>query len=402
MLSNLKELYNEYTALLRAFVHGELPETAFGADPDGLSALARINSTEGILSYVLMKEPNLAAAERRQYLRKQCLGEISFYSRRAEQMKLLSDALSREGIDHLLFKGFVLRDYYPVPELRTFGDIDLLIRPSDREACHKLMCRLGYEVKCDFEPVYSYLKGTEYYEIHTDVMEVDVSDKADYRGYFGSVWDHAVPSSSICNEHVFELEADFHFIYLLTHIAKHISSSGAGIRMYLDLAFFLKHFDGKLDTDYIAAELERLSLSDFARTVLSAVEKWFGVKSPLPSKETSAELMEDFLCFTMEGGVYGKVGRDKNAVFLKQQNRNSEEISKWKTLVFHVFPPVSSLENRYTYLKKHRWLLPVAWVHRIAGNPSSWKRYAGHAKGIVNADEEEARRLKRIYKELGL
>lgn len=36
------------------------------------------------------------------------------------------------------------------------------------------------------------------------------------------------------------------------------------------------------------------------------------------------------------------------------------------------------------------------------GNYDSWKRYADHAKGIVNADTEEALRLKKMYKEIGL
>ena len=29
-----------------------------------------------------------------------------------------------------------------------------------------------------------------------------------------------------------------------------------------------------------------------------------------------------------------------------------------------LFPPVRSLKNRYTYLQKHSWLLPVAWTQR--------------------------------------
>ena len=46
------------------------------------------------------------------------------------------------------------------------------------------MLSIGLARKHDWEPVYSYIRGVEYYEVHTDVMEVDVSDKADYKGYF--------------------------------------------------------------------------------------------------------------------------------------------------------------------------------------------------------------------------
>ena len=30
-----------------------------------------------------------------------------------------------------------------------------------------------------------------------------------------------------------------------------------------------------------------------------------------------------------------------------------------------LFPSARTLENRYPYLKKHPWLLPAAWAHRI-------------------------------------
>lgn len=107
-------------------------------------------------------------------------------------MQQLIQKMQEEHIEHILFKGYVLKDYYPIPELRSYGDIDFVIRPEDREKSHQLMLREKFQVKTDWEPVYSYYKFTEYYEIHTDVMEVDVSEKADYREYFQHMWEHAV------------------------------------------------------------------------------------------------------------------------------------------------------------------------------------------------------------------
>lgn len=40
-----------------------------------------------------------------------------------------------------------------------------------------------FEVKTEWELVYSCVKGIEYCEIHTDVMEEDISDKADCKEY---------------------------------------------------------------------------------------------------------------------------------------------------------------------------------------------------------------------------
>ena len=44
----------------------------------------------------------------------------------------------------------------------------------------------------------------------------------------------------VLNYQSLDIEVNF-----LTHIAKHISSSGAGIRMYMDIAVFIRHLGEK-------------------------------------------------------------------------------------------------------------------------------------------------------------
>lgn len=398
----MNEIYVTYLSLLRAFVQQTAPDPVDGPTLGRLLELADLHSTGGILSWLYRKYPDRAPAELLPRLRQRCLGEVAVFTQRAEQMKGLLARLDREGIDCLLFKGFILRDYYPVPELRTFSDIDFVIHREDRAKADELMKSLGYEPRDTWEPAYSYLRGNEYYEIHTDVMEIDVSDKADYRGYYSRIWDHVRPCEAVKLPHVWEFDPEFHFLYLLTHVAKHISSAGAGIRMYLDIALFIRHFGDSLNWEWVAGELETLCFTDFANLVFTVTEEWFGVAAPLPLRPVPEQVMADFLEFTLVGGVYGKAGRDESIVFLKQQDRNREEVSKVKTLLYHAFPPARVMENRYTYLQKRPWLLPAAWVHRLAASRSEWGRFADNTKNILTADEEEARKLKRIYKEIGL
>lgn len=398
----MNEIERKYMSVLRSFVEGSAPEPVTGEELPRLLELARIHSTLGICCHGYLRHPECVPRELLPRLRRICLQEIALYSRRGEQMKTLAARLDEEKIECIYFKGFVVRDYYPVPELRTFGDVDFVIRREDRQKADALMKALGYEPGDTWEPAYSYRKGAEYYEIHTDVMEIDVSDKADYVSYYSHIWEHTRPARVVELPLAREFTPEFHFLYLLTHIAKHISGSGAGIRMYLDIAFYVRHFGDSPDWDWIAGELEKLQLKDFANMVLSAVECWFGVESPLALRPVAPEILEDFLEFTLAGGTYGYNGRDKSLVFLKQENRNQEEISRVRTLMHHAFPSVKSMENRYTYLQKRPWLLPAAWVHRLAASRSEWGRFASHTKNILTADEEEARKLKRLYKEIGL
>ena len=382
---------------LKGFLLKQDPGT-FHGDWAKLLRLANIHFVSGILGYMVMSYPDESNAQVASFMRKQCLQTINIFSKKAENMKRLIQKMDEQGIDHLLFKGYILKDYYPIPELRSFGDIDILIHPEDREKSDALMRQGNYERKTDWEPVYSYYKNLEYYEIHTDVMEVDVSDKADYKGYFREVWKHGHHISG----HTWELTPEYHFLYLLTHTAKHISSSGAGIRMYMDLAVFLQHFGDGLDWKYIRQELEKLCFTDFANMVLSVVQEYFGVKSPIPLKTVPAQIFEDFMEFTMAGGIFGHVGRDSGLVSLKNQDRDDKNVSRMKTFKRRLFPSAKSIENRYTYLQGRHWLLPAAWIHRFFRTRDSWGHHAKEAQSILSTETEKVLKLKRIYKEIGL
>lgn len=383
--------------VLKGFVLGENPGSFYG-DWQKLVKLANIHSVTGILGFSVMNYPDESNAQVVDFMRKQCLQTIALFSQRSANMKELIRQMNDRGIDHLLFKGYIVKDYYPVPELRTFGDIDFLIHSKDRQKSDKLMMQQEFERKTDWEPVYSYRRGSEYYEIHTDVMEVNVSDKADYISYFQNIWEHA----HLTNGHTWELSPEFHFIYLLTHIAKHINGSGAGIRMYMDIALFIKHFGEELDWKYIQKELKKLSFTDFANVVFSFVQKYFGIESPIELRKVDEQLLENFLEFTMTGGVFGYVGRDSGLITLKKQEKSEESVHRLRTLTKRMFPSAESMESRYTYLQGRHWLIPIAWIHRFFKTRATWSYHAKEAQSIINADAEEVVKLRRLYKEIGL
>ena len=384
--------------LLKAYLHREAPEQLPEVDWERLTGLAYIHNLFGILGYMAMSYPICPDPERKAELRKLCLNTIGACTNRAQQAKELSRELARAGIEHIVMKGYVLREFFPVPELRTFSDIDLVIRPEDRELSHAFLLRRGYQVKNDWEPVYSYSRGSEYYEFHTQIMEVDVSDKADYRGYFREAWSHTVETEPGCCQ----FTPEFHFLYLLTHIAKHVTGSGAGLRMYLDVAAFVQHYGDSLDWAWVSRELKKLSLDAFANTVLTLVQDCFGVASPIALTPVDPAVQQTFLEMTVNGGVFGRNTMDSGTNSLKNQSRGGGEVSRAGTLAKRLFPSAESIQTRYTYLQEKPWLLPVAWAHRLVKTRESWLSHTREAKNILSADKEEVRQLNRLYRDIGL
>lgn len=384
--------------ILRAYLHREAPRLPEDTDWDRLTKLAHIHNVSGILGYMTLFFPLCPDAQRVKAFRGTCLGTMAACANRAALAQQLSESLSREGIDHIAMKGFVLRHFYPVPELRTFGDIDLVISQEDRVRCHEFMISHGFGVKTDWEPVYSYTRGSEFYELHTQILEVDVWEKADHRGYFASLWPNAFPVDG-CR---WEFKPEFHFLYLLTHIAKHVTGSGAGIRMYLDVAVFLQHYGDSLDWAFVHRKLKELELEKFAGTVLALVAECFGIPSPIAMEPVSPEVLGDFLELTMAGGIFGRSAGDSGVDSLKRDSRNGEGISRRATLLRRLFPGAKSIESRYTYLQDKPWLLPVAWVHRLVKTRQEWRVHAREARNILTADWDTVAGLTRLYRDIGL
>ena len=384
-------------SLMGDFLAGREPSCLSDVDWNTLVKLSQIHCVTGILGYLVMQYPICPDESLRNALRTGCLQTISLYTRRGLQMDQLIGELDRAGIRHILMKGYVLKDYYPVPELRTYGDIDFVIAPEDRKKCHDLMLSLGFQVKTDWEPVYSYIRGQEFYEIHRDIMEVDVSDKADYRGYFARMWEHTLA----VQENTLHFTPEFHLLYLLTHIAKHIRGSGAGIRMYLDIGVFLRAKGEELDWEWIFRELKVLKLYDFARVVFTATEQWFGVKCPVDFPVVENAVMAEFREYTLEAGLFGHFQRESGLNALKQED-TAEKTGRGRVLLGRMFPPAKQIETRYTYLQKRPWLLPAAWVHRFIKTRDSLAEHVHEAKVIFSAEEEEVERLRRIKMQIGL
>ena len=378
--------------LLGAYVRGEAPESAAGMDLEKLRHLAGIHSVKGIFAYMAMKYrlfPDHSAAFRRE-----CMVTINGFGQRGGRAEMLFAELARRGIDHIPMKGYVVKDYYPVPELRTFGDIDVIIRKKDRARCHALMLELGYRVKNDWEPVYSYMKPLEYYELHTELLETDISESVDCRDYFRDPWPHTRH-----NGHRYELTPEFHFLYLLAHLAKHVAGSGAGARMYLDLAVFIRHFGDEVDWGWIQEELKKIRLAAFSNMALTFVERYFGVVSPIALDPVDEDALEALAVMTAGGGIFGKVGLDSGVNVLKGQTENTTRIG---AVLRRLFPVAQTIQTRYTYLQDRPWLLPAAWVHRLIKTRETWGAHAREAGAILHADLEKVRQIRQLRDGIGL
>ena len=383
-------MFEDVLELLRAFIYGEEPKLSGKSNIEELLKFAYRQKLLGIFAY-MNKRWSLFDSKKAKSLDAAYYSALFESTVRCSKFLKLSEFLSENKIEHMPVKGYYIRELYPVKELRSFGDIDILIHEKDRKRCDSLMKSLGYTVKNDWEPTYSYIKDDEYYEIHTNLFDVRLKDRADMTEYFSSAWLHAKKDSGLR----FVPDTEFHLIYIICHLAKHLSTGGAGIRMYLDVALYILRYDSVISWERTEEEFKKLGLERFFHTVLSAVNEWFYVKASCDFENFGEELSE-LLEFTLDSDIFGH-SRDNSAIKLR-----GEERSKKRTALKILFPPAEQLENRYTFLKRSRLLLPLAWIVRLFKNFGLIPKKIKELVNLKKAEISEVESFDSFMREIGL
>ena len=366
--------------ILSAFVNGRKPEITTEYNATELYELAKAQSVSGIAGYVLNKYgfTEFAKADKRyadiydkiitQLIRK------DFYAQN------LFAKLGEAQIPHIIFKGMVVKDCYPVAELRTFGDIDIIIPKDSREKSHRLMCDSGYSWEfMDGGEVYAYKKDKEHYEFHTTLN----SEKTKLSECMNRFWDFTRPR----NGFTYEFTDEFHLSYLISHIEKHFYGAGAGVRMYLDIALFLNKHKETLDIEKVREILRGCDLEKFFDSTLFVCHKWFGTEV-MPKEEMSPELYEGFCRYTLQGGVFGNQEEESR---IRQAVSKNGKSGKLALMLSRIFPPYREVRRLYPFFHEKPWLLPAGWVvHWFkAGKRSGLKNIKQIAKSNVKKAQSE-------------
>ena len=389
-------LNSQFIALARSFISGEQPESCGEWATAELWHCAAQQNMLPVLAYENKKWKifcrDAALAKR---LDSVFYAAVVGSVNRIADFEELSATLSANGIEHMPVKGYYLRRLWPAPEMRTFGDIDILIHPHDRQRTHELMKSLGYAVEHDWEPTFSYIKGAEYYEIHTNLMDGNLDGRADLQKYFCNAWQHAVPDEGLR----FAPDKNFHFIYTVCHLAKHLYGGGAGLRMYIDIALQIQKYDVELDWAGIAEELEILKLTEFFHTVMNACRDWLGVETSCSLPEADEEALSTLLEYTLDSDLFGHI-RDHSVVELR--NADEKNSATGKLLLRMLFPSADEIEQRYTFLKGRRWLLPAAWILRFFMNIKLVPKRLCSLKQLAKADAESVNSYDIFMNRIGL
>lgn len=379
--------------ILSAFIHNRKPCFNCGTQESKVFYFFYIQGILPILAYMDKKWDIIKDENIKKKLIDCYYQTIAENLNKADMFEKLSQKLSESKIPHMPVKGWYVRTLYPVPELRTFGDIDILINKQDRQKTDKIFTENGYSIKENWEPTYSYDKGISRCEVHTELMDSDLGKGEQVITYF---FDALKTAEKDVGER-FSPQKDLHLIYLFCHLAKHLYTGGAGIRMYMDIALFLKENSGTLDFEKIYEDSKKLRLERFFKTVFLACSEWFEINLPFEINDINPDNLDALKKYTFGADLFGKT-RDKSVISL----RNDESGSKGSVLKDTLFPNAKKIEERYKFIKGRKYLLPMAWIARSFVNLKEIPQKLKYIKKVSNADMDLVNEYNEFISELGL
>ena len=323
-----------------------------------LKEYSHAHQVEGIMYYQCK---DFMPAEVCAFCKKFFKVSLFYYVNRKKLIQNIREAFTANEIPFFIAKGLEVAKYYPVPGLRTMGDTDMIVHVQDRERAAKTLADLGFAYDHEYtgkELVYTY-NGMEF-ELHYNLVYDETVTLAEHQAFFNNCWDYVQDG---------ELDHSFHFLYLMTHLRKHLMNMGVGFRQFMDIAVVARN-DVALNWPWIEKKLDELRLRRFTEVCFALTERWFGLPAPIET----AGLEDAFIRHAAEkifaDGVFGFDNKDNEIAYVSNEVRDFKGprwLARLSMIRRHAFPGYHHFQgnDKYAFFDGKPWLLPAAWCYRI-------------------------------------
>lgn len=352
------EEHTIFIKLLSDHLAGKKSEDTANADWSILTSLAKAHQVEGIVFYQCK---NYMPSEVYSLFERKFSSTVYYYKNRERVWQNVYHTLNDKGIPVLSIKGLEIANYYPVPSLRTMGDLDILVHLEDKEKAGDLLEQLGFIIK-ERNPYYDWQCSFNglLFELHHNLLYQEAATRNAQAGFFNDYWNYEKDG---------RLDWSFHFLYLIAHLRKHLMNKGVGFRMFMDLAVVIQKVSA-LDWLWIEEKLNELEMLKFAQICFALINSWFGISVPMEYPDLDAQFLEETTEKILTNGVFGFQDRSNdinNTINQLNNNGRIVFISRIKLFWKMLFPGYHNMANcsHYKFVRDRAWLLPVAWVYRL-------------------------------------
>lgn len=375
---------------------GDLP--AEKADWPAIFTLANQQKLLPILFEAVRKMP---AAEENVALfavtKQQVIGQVLNQTVRSAEFADLYRKLRSAGLHPIVVKGQLCSRLYPLKDHRISADDDLYISDAEFMACHEQLLANGLTTDTPVDELatadeVSYTKNGSplYIELHRHLFDSAEDAHDELNHFFADL-------NPVEMDGLLTMPPHEHLLYLILHAYKHFVRSGIGLRQFCDIGLWAREYHDEIDWQRLHEQCESVHAATFAAASFRIARDYLGIDFDLPMPWDASIDVEPLLHDTLCGGVYGS--NDLTRLHSSTVTLNAVKASRTgekSSVLSTVFPKREYLERRYPYLKKRPYLLPVAWMQRIAHYASEKQSGTDNsASGSIKLGKERIELMKR-------
>ena len=262
---------------------------------------------------------------------------VGMHSQMNMTLQLLVLTLRKAGIEPVLLKGQGLSRYYPTPELRQCGDIDIYVGEENYEKAYDAILPIVSEID-DKSKIWNWM----HFDANVGSVMIEVHQKADkmYSRKNARIYKEFMLdglSKDLCPLRFGDVDVmtpndTYNAFYVFYHLWRHFSTSGVGLRQFCDWACFLHTHVGKLDLPYLKKMLDDLGFMKPWQVFGCFLVKDLGLPEdefPFYNKKYIGKVdrVREYVMTDGNFGVNVAAGREKSRGYLH---------GKWVSFKYHI------------------------------------------------------------------
>ncbi len=318
----------------------------------------------------------------------------------------IANMLTENEIKFVFIKGVASAAYYNEPDMRTMGDVDILIERSEVQKVNDLLITLGYSTDDNIFKEKGHIgykrrvNGvTSVCEVHMRINGIPTSLAETFDKYLNNILE-AVEEIEIVGGKCFVPSPFHHGIILLLHTATHWTHEGVGLRHLCDWAVFVNHFANEEFTVLFETPLKEMGIWRFAQLLTLCSVKYLGAENKEWAGVAEEGYLKDMITDIISGGNFGFKDKDRYSQIKYISNRDSKKVSTKNTFVQAALSVNAKAKAKYKFAGKYKLLLPFGWIAVI------FDYFILVLKGKRKPDNintiNAAKKRKSIYKEFKL
>lgn len=286
-------------------------------------------------------------------------------------------------VPYVVLKGTSVAKYYPYPDYRMMGDIDIMTRREDLEVAYEQLMQAGYSVEKSLNREISLVKDRIVVELHRRFATLN--DPAKAKRLDDLIIENINPS------HV--LPDPINGLVVLEHISQHMEG-GLGLRQIIDWMMFVD----KCLPDDKWPEFKKLAdetgLEQLAIVTTRMCEIYLGLPQRKWCAGASEALCKQLMDYVMLCGNFGNKKTSDSDI-----SKNAFAVASTPKAAFKLLQKQGMVN--WKAAQRNRVLRPFAWIYQgFRYVVRGLKREKAVSK--IKTEFEEAKKRKAMFDALGV